>query len=90
MHVQSRSCSISSYNISILIVYVFHLVWSEGLWLPRAARKQIEVTVLSLSACFFVESKDSFMGVQVQEEVMEPAFLGSKLKKRVSFQARIW
>jgi len=30
------------------------------------------------------------MGVEVQEEVMEPAFLGSKLKKRVSFQARIW
>lgn len=52
--------------------------------------KQIEVTALSLSACFFVESKDSFMGVEVQEEVMEPAFLGSKLKKRVSFQARIW
>ena len=29
------------------------------------------------------------MGAKVQEEAMEPAFLGSKLKKRVSFQARI-
>jgi len=41
---------------------------------------------LFLGPCLSPLEADSFMGVQVQEEVMEPAFLGSKLKKRVSFQ----
>eukprot|EP00434_Breviolum_minutum_P015021 symbB.v1.2.013246.t1/scaffold891.1/size154755/14 len=41
---------------------------------------------LFLGPCLSPLEADSFMGVEVQEEVMEPAFLGSKLKKRVSFQ----